>query len=478
MKHLKAVFVLALAVFVSVPAFAETQNVKVSGSIDSYWFNRTNYDLTKGNDVSIVDPGGSAVPGVIHGGVGTVSGVADHQETANFFRTNTQVEVAADLTDNVSTVVNLVNERDWNSDIDTTAPTTVNTNEFDVMLDLAYVQMKEIFYSPLTLTIGRQDLWFGRGFIIGNNNRMWNTNLNLAAPEYSVQTAFDAIRATLDFNPWTLDFVYSNVKGGSQNAADDLNLYIANINYKFSEYNAVAEGYFVSEQDRNTFAGVTGAFNNDTETLGGRVQFDPISQITLGGEAAYQFGNYRTAITAVKRDRGAWAADIFGTYRWDNTWKPELTLEYVFFSGEGDVSTTSSNSYGAWNTLYRGKFWTAYADFREVAYSTGDAVDQSAGTNQQFVQVKGSLKPLEDLLLEASFTYLWNDKAVNSIPALTSSSTRNKDIGYEIDLQATYDYTEDVSFGLLTGWFVPGNFYTSPNDATATDVVGSVKVTF
>ena len=44
----------------------------------------------------------------------------------------------------------------------------------ELELDLAYVQMKEIFYSPLTLTLGRQDLWFGRGFIIGNNNRAWD----------------------------------------------------------------------------------------------------------------------------------------------------------------------------------------------------------------------------------------------------------------------------------------------------------------
>ncbi len=77
--------------------------------------------------------------------------------------------MAADLTDNVSTVVNIVNQRDWNAT--TFDAGTANAGaEFDVELDLAYVQMKEIFYSPLTLTVGRQDLWLGRGFIIGNNN--------------------------------------------------------------------------------------------------------------------------------------------------------------------------------------------------------------------------------------------------------------------------------------------------------------------
>ena len=52
MKSFKALFVLALVLGFSVPAFAETQNVKVSGSIDMYGFYRTNYDLLDNNDAS------------------------------------------------------------------------------------------------------------------------------------------------------------------------------------------------------------------------------------------------------------------------------------------------------------------------------------------------------------------------------------------------------------------------------------------
>lgn len=477
MKSFKVLMVLALVLGMAVPAFAETQNVKVSGSIDSYAFYRTNYDLRDNNDAGVA-PAGSTIQAVSH-----TENTAQRSETDNLFRTNTQVEVSADLTDNVSTVINLVNQRDWNAETATGGATTSGVsqgnNEFDIELDLAYVQMKEIFYSPLTLTIGRQDLWFGRGFIVGNNNRSWDQQTINQANEYSVTTAFDALRATLDFNPWTLDFVYSKIDENAVNPEDDVDLYIANVNYKFAEYNAVAEGYYVAEVDRSAL--VTGAGDtrdNDTHTIGGRVQFDPISQITLGGELAYQFGDYRTATTSPERDRAAWAADIFGTYRWDNTWKPELTVEYVLFSGENDLGAGSTQEYGAWNGLYRGRFWTAYADFREFVYATADAGDQPATTNSQFIQVKGALKPLEDLLLEASFTYLWNDEDIHVVTTDPNSGSRSDEIGWEIDLQTTYDYTEDVSFGLLVGWFVPGDFYQTETDDTATDLVGSVKVTF
>ncbi len=479
MKSFKIAMVLALVLGFAVPAYAETQNVKVSGSIDSYAFYRGNYDLLDSNDASVQPAGatltGGGIPGQTHSG-----SAAQRSDADQYFRTNTQVEVSADLTDNVSTVINLVNQRDWNSDtLDTAGSASSDaTNEFDIELDLAYVQMKEIFYSPLTLTIGRQDLWFGRGFIIGNNNTAWDQQGITQADEYSVTTAFDAARATLDFNPWTLDFVYSKIHEGSLNPEDDRDLYIANVNYKFAEYNAVAEGYYVGEFDRNTLAGSTGTFDEETDTLGGRGQFDPISQITLGGELAYQFGETRNgSLASPVRDRGAWAADIFGTYRWDNTWKPELTLEYVHFSGEGNLSSTTED-FDGWNGLYRGRFWTAYADFREFVYATATGSDQSATLNNQFIQVKGALKPMEDLLLEGAFTYIWTDEDVHVTPGVQSSAVHDDQIGYEIDLQVTYDYTEDVSFGLLTGWFVPGDFYSEPQDEIASDIVGSVKVTF
>jgi hypothetical protein len=532
MKLSKALLVLALVVAFAVPAYAETQNVKVSGSIDIYHIYRSNWDLRDNNDAGAVpypgidskgfgDPFGSSVPGTNHS-----SSALNRSEGDDYFMTVTQVEVSADLTDNVSTVINLINQRDWNAGYDEFTTDPSSGEEFDVELDLAYVQMKEIFYSPLTLTIGRQDLWFGRGLIVGSNWRAWDNQSyekfssgQIQADEYSAKTAFDAIRATLDFSPWTLDFVYSQIDENGHDPEDDINLYIVNVNYKFSEYNAVAELYYVGETDRATFPDVDDTEdpfdtrNNDTHTIGGRVQFDPISQITLGGELAYQFGNYRSPIddfppieeanNNLEQDREAWLFNIFGTYRWDYEWKPELTLEYLHLSGEDNVFRGGADSeYGGWNPMYRGKFYTAYADFREFVYETGDPYDQDARTNENIFQVKGSLRPLEDLLLEASWTTIWTDEDIEAVDVTgggvgtSLGSERDEHIGWEVDLGVTYDYTEDVSFSTLFSWFEPGDYYDGTQDPNldpdddegdsengqsedgAFSVVSSVKVTF
>jgi len=56
-------------------------------------------------------------------------------------------------------------------------------------------------------------------------------------------------------------------------------------------------------------------------------------------------------------------------------------------------------------------------------------------------------------------------------------------IGQEVDLELTWDYTEDVSFGLLAAWFFPGTgsggvYANSESNNTATDVVGTMKLSF
>jgi len=55
---------------------------------------------------------------------------------------------------------------------------------------------------------------------------------NFQADEFTQMQSFDAIRATLDFNPWTLDFVYSKIREGATNPEDDRDLTISYITYK------------------------------------------------------------------------------------------------------------------------------------------------------------------------------------------------------------------------------------------------------
>ena len=111
-------------------------------------------------------------------------------------------------------------------------------------------------------------------------------------------------------------------------------------------------------------------------------------------------------------------------------------------------------------------------------------------SNQHQVLVSGSIKPLDDVTFEAVGAYYWFDDQ----PDTRFYGIANKEegeIGGEINLTTTYDYTEDVTFSLFTGWFFPGEHYegqegqpgsvesgTDVNPQVATEIIGTMKVSF
>lgn len=491
MKFLKVLCVLAMVFAVSAVAYAETQSVKVSGDIAMRAFARDNYDLSK-NDLDATDVAGGSS--------------SQTNNWATFLQSTAEVQVEADLTDNVSGVVRLLNQRVWgdqnytsnaNSEIVTLGPirdvTTVQTktggDAYNVDIDLAYIELKEFLYSPLTLKIGRQDLWFGKGFIIGNS--LQDPENALYAPEYTAINSFDAIRATLDYDPWTIDAVYAKIGENLYRGDDDQDLMGVNIGYVFDQYNAEAEAYWWFRQDRNPASATTtvtantrsidNKINNDIHTIGGRGSFDPIENWTIALEGAYQAGQILgIAQQRDTRTRSAWAIDAMVECRYwqdDFAWKPVVGVEYIWYSGEKDAGNrvvTTNGNYTGWDHMYRGKFDTAIREFQNVFYATRQASTPST-TNQHQILIKGTLEPTDSLTFSATYGNFWLDKSYASDgPA----SNTKKYVGAEVDLELKWDYTEDVSFGLLSGWFFPGEHFTSNSDDIATDLVGTVKLSF
>ncbi len=482
MKLFKVMCVIALVFAMSAIAYAETQSVKVSGDITLRALARGDYDLND-NDIA---------------------GLGESNDWATHLMSTAEIQIDADLTDNVAGVIRLVNQRVWGDDnynalaggelrqINQNGQVgnrTINGTgaAFELSLDLAYIELKEFLYSPLSLKIGRQDLWFGKGFIIGLNQLDPAAGAGtLYAPEYTAINSFDAVRATLDYDPWTIDAVFAKIAENSRRSDDDINLYGVNVGYVFDSYNAEAEAYWWMKQSRNVGApaaannaltSANGNVSNDVHTFGLRGSFDPIEDWTVALEGAFQTGEYLIASGQLnERDRRAFAVDASVECRYwqdDFAWKPVLGAEYIFYSGEeniGNQGVGTTGRYTAWDPMYRGKFDTAIREFQNVYYTTAQGSTPSY-TNQHQILISSTVEPTDSLTVEAIYGHFW--LAENFSTALT-----DKDVGDELDLQLTWDYTEDVQFGLLAGWFFPGDHWVTPNNDTATDVVGTVKLSF
>lgn len=470
-KRLILILALLFVAGLTCAAYAEVQNVKVSGDLNAMAVSRR---MTL-KDHKRVTTGSNA--------------------SSSFLASIARVKIDADLTDNVMTTVRLLNERYWGSETENAGTSGVNTN---IVLDLANVTLKEFLYSPLTLTVGRQEFHFGNDMIIGD----YNTNNQASAaspfggtandPDLSARKAFDGVRATLNYDPLIIDAIYAKVTEGAKNVMnDDVSLYGVNAGYNIGNLkyanNSLAEAYWFTKHSGRK-AGINNTTNKAdiVNTVGARISTQPIENLTYQLEAALQFGRFVPPTTGLytatpqNAARRSWALETSLNYLFKQVMTtPSATLGYAYFEGEKDNYNTSMHKhYQGWDPMYENQ---KFGDIFNALF------DQ---TNLHIAYLGLSAKPIDDVTLKGQYYAYWWDKPFTDGGTLgyaglagdrrgdTLAMTGNRFAGQEMDATITYDYTEDVQFSLLGGLYVPGDAFTKANKSNATEVIGSMKVTF
>lgn len=504
-KFITLCVILIACALIAVPAFAEVQNVKVSGDIDTKAINRSNYDLSNGNHLN-------------------AEFTSNYKDSDGWFMTTASLQVDADLTDNVATCVRLLNERDWTKEPNNNNTSNIDVGNTDIALSTAYVTLKEVFYAPLTLKIGRQALRFGNGLVVGDpdtndattsqmraagqistadSNALANAH-GLTAVDLSARKSFDAIKASFDYNPLTIDLVYAKIDAGTNIGRgsttvggvaigpnqDDVDLKGANLGYKFGTMNSEAEAYVFSKIDRSYRP--SNKPEDITNAYGIRGSIEPIAKLILDGELAMQDGHYADLITGRKLDREAWALDIGGSYALDLMWSPKVGARYSYRSGQKaptadaniDVDSKSTK-YEAWSTMFEDQTHGIIAN--QIFDGDNDGVD----SNSHIINLNASVVPIQDLTLAVDYyNYTLAEKfySTNAEGSVVDTRYMNgnlpyemkgkTDLGNEVDLSLVYDYTEDVKLGLTAGMFLPGEAFNKTNNNNATTVMADVSVAF
>ena len=80
----------------------------------------------------------------------------------------------------------------------------------------------------------------------------------------------------------------------------------------------------------------------------------------------------------------------------------------------------------------------------------------------------GSVTPIESVTVKANYNLFWNQYLWNQDTATYDHGQESGGfIGQEVDINVNWDYTEDVSFNVLAGWFIPGTVYYGGGDNIA-----------
>jgi hypothetical protein len=177
--------VAALFLFAGV-AFAELQNVTVGGKLEIYGAWYSEFFEPNNGQIRIPD---FFLPGRPIGPNGTVSYVRSggSGHGLSFIEQRTRLHVDADFTNHVSGFIEFDSSNTWGEDFRSDYVTGTDSRAFsedDVELHQAYIDVEEMFGLPLRLRIGRQELEFGSGWLVGAD----------PGPDPFGGLSFDAIR--------------------------------------------------------------------------------------------------------------------------------------------------------------------------------------------------------------------------------------------------------------------------------------------
>lgn len=364
MRTLKALVIMALLVSMGSVAVAELQNVEVGGKL-----------RIRGNWFYMDDSAASSA----------------------FVEQRTLLNVKADFTDEVSTFIEFDNYNVWGEDFRSLYLTGADgRGAGDVDMYQAYIDAKNMWGTPLSMRVGRQELVLGNEFLFGNND----TNA------FFTGLSYDALRLSFNNDVVAIDAVAAKLAETLGDLGkDDVDLYGVYASYLGIE-DVVIDGYAMYVRDDEVFVGE----NVDLYTVGLRGA-GTLGAFDFDANVAYQFGD----IDIDDVDISAWGVDVRAGYTFDMGWQPRVFANFAWYEGGDDEDL-------AFNRLFSDLEYSAFLD------------NVNANLTDVFVYALGvQVMPTEAVALKLVGTYFDGDENLD-------------EIGWEVGLCGAYNYSEDLTF--------------------------------
>ena len=433
--------IFAIAVLVALwgaAAYAEVQNVKVSGKVEVKGVYRDAY-VTQGiNTLYGTALSSSQITGD--------EDAADANGAGDYFITTTELAVSADLTDNVSANVVFRDEREFGGSNGSAFGSNTSDGSDDLYVAAAYFDLKEFLYAPLSIRAGFWGYRLGSALILADGTGDSASDLTYA--DLNKKKSFDGIVAnyTIDNGNIELGFLKPRTTGIDNREGE---IYVFDVSYDLD--GVALLGYYVYDATVNA--------NNDDarQYIGGSISGSLMEGLTGSLEVAYLFGNV-TDINGESKDYKAYAIDAALNYVVDAEKNANVGLGICYRSGDKDIAENGTNTgdYEAWSAPYGDQ-------------TIGEIAD--VDTNVIAIKLSGAVDLMEDVTLSGAYYHFIADEKV-----AFGSVDRDDDLGDEIDAYLTWDYTSDVQFGLTVAAFFPGDAF--DKDDTALEVLGDVTVNF
>jgi len=342
-------------------------------------------------------------------------------------------------------------------------------DDFDhsmVLMDTLNLKLTNVGGSPISFTVGRQDIVLGDGWLVSDGTPIDGTRtaffdaVRMSIDVKEIQTLFDVIYIDnhYDSNRWWAPPLHNDHQALSEQNERGFILYATNRSVKNTE---ISGYYMYKENDRVLRTGDDGHIH----TFGGRVAGDLSDRWKYRAEGAHQFG--------LRNDQylRAFGFNSAATYLVKDAWKHQIRGTYEFLSGDDPDTRTNEAFVPLWS---RWKRWTQILantytlETRKFEYTNLHRLGPGVSSN-----------PTDKLELVGDYFLLFADE--NSMTGARNRRSFTADgafRGQMIQTQARYQFTRHLKGRVLVEFFFPGNYYTDYRNDVATFLRGEMIFTW
>ncbi len=344
----------------------------------------------------------------------------------------TRLHVKADFTNDVSAFVEFDSYAPWGDSFRSNYLTSIDgRGKADVGLYQAYIEVRNLWGAPLTLKVGRQELMFGTEWLIGNNSD--------CTPVYGL--SFDTLRMTYTADTFTFDLAAAKLAERFMNfGKGDTDLFIA-----YGSCTAVEDQTFDAYWIYLRDDGALNGFVTDLHTVGLRAA-GKVGAFDYRAEGAYQFGGIENLPSACPSGFGeadtkydAFGADVQVGYTFDAPWSPRPYLWAAYLGGgDPDRSIWSNDRTLPFNRLFSDIEYTKIFAFTDMS-------------NLRYYAAGVEVTPTESVKLKLTVGKLEADEPGPDTGCLWWKRQASRNLGWEVDLLANYQYSEELAFFAMYG---------------------------
>ncbi len=324
-----------------------------------------------------------------------------------------------------------------------------NVNFDEVMFDHLNVKFSNAFGAPLDITVGRQDIILGNGWLVLDGTPM----------DGSRTIFFDAARFTykLEDAQTNVDLIYLEMRPeadqtikpfNDRNRVDGLTQQeergvILNVANKSLVPNATLEGFFMWKNDVPD-DDIALSNDGDIYTVGARIDGAFDDNWKYRGEGAIQLGdkNYQSIC--------AQGANTRLSYCFNDSYATKLHCGYEYLSGD---ENSSGNRTEQFDPLW-GR-WPQWSELYVYTYASETRIGETTNLHRWFVG--GEFQPCTPIKLSANYHLLFADET--PMENTVAFNDGHKYRGQLANVNMGYKINDYWSGHLLGEFFIPGNYY-------------------